>query len=463
MAIATPVTVVKKDPPELVRPEVVVRPKPLPVDTKYEPRRHLLQYISGARWIVNYYKQIITKDDAAESFNVNRPTPYQQYDKIENFEIRVTSPLQNSPNNEEASQAVSGVGIIYPSIVPAYGDIFLADIGDGQTGMFSIREVTQKSRLRDTAYEIEYDLVNVVTHELLQKLEDAVVVRHYYERSYADYGANPKLDIEQHGLFKRITTWQDKITKHYFDSFYSQEYDTFLVPMPGMVVYDPFIVEFIQKLWSVDDLDKMRYLRVYDRDTSKNKFLRTIWDVIANTDNYMLATVKKKFGVIPRKLFNINYGSVMSFATGRLDYIYHPVEVRDEYLGKMTLHSIGDIVFPNYYSDFAIPRKFTLAMRKLPGMGFVHPDFLETPEAPDAKKLSTYNTYVLSPAFYDKDYKNMSKVERILTDTLDEKPTDAKSLLPILEDCINWGEVERFYYIPLLYALSRSALGDLSQ
>lgn len=463
MAIATPVTVVKQDPPELQRREVVVKPKPLPVDTKYESRQHLLQYVSGARWIVNYYKQIRTADDASEAFNINRPTPYQQYDKIENFEIRVTSALQNSPDNANASQTITGVGLIYPSIVPDHGDQFVADIGDGQTGLFNIKEVTQKSHYRDTVYEIEYELTSFLTHELLAKLEESVVVKHYYERSYADYGANPKLDVEQHGLFKKISAWQSKITKHYFDSFFVQEYDTFLVPGQGKVVYDPFIVEFIQKLWSVSDLPQLQDLRVYSRDTSQNKYLKTIWDVIAENDNYMLAVVKKQFGIIPKRSFVTGYGSLLNFSTGRLDFIYHPAIVNDVTLGKIHLPTIGDIQIPKFETEYATPRKFSLPITKLPGMGFVHPELQQHVPIPDAKKYGTYDTYVLSPAFYDKDYKNMSKVERILMDTLDEKPTDAKSLIPILEDCINWGDLERFYYIPLLYALSRSALGDLSQ
>ena len=57
----------------------------------------------------------------------------------------------------------------------------------------------------------------------------------------------------------------------------------------------------------------------------------------------------------------------------------------------------------------------------------------------------------------------MSKLEAILYGAFNDQPVNACDLLPILEDSINWGEMERFYYIPLLTVLTRCALGDLSR
>lgn len=46
-------------------------------------------------------------------------------------------------------------------------------------------------------------------------------------------------------------------------------------------------------------------------------------------------------------------------------------------------------------------------------------------------------------------------------DIFEEKDTDAKAFIDVMNQVINWGEVERFYYIPLLYAMSRAILGGL--
>ena len=464
MPIAKTKTLLEDKKPELQRKEVLPAPKPIAVDTKYEPRTNLLQYVSGARWIVNYYKQLKTSEEASEAFDADRPIPYQQYTKIENFEIRVSQPLTQSIDETNMVTTVTGQGLVYPSIVPDNGDTFLADVGDGRTGLFNIQNVIQKSYLKDTVYEIEYALMRWVDHNILKELDSKVVQTFHYERAYADYGANPKLDSKQHGLFKKLTQWQSRIGRFYFDNFYSHEYDTFLVPVPGMVVYDPYIVEFIRRLWTTEDIPELRYLKVYNRDSSNNILIKTIWDSILTNDLYSLANVKTKFGVIPRRLFTTGLSGLAGITYSRLQYIYHPITVKDPLLGKYEIPNVGKLDFSKTtYDDFPSGRMLTLELQRLPGLGFVHPDLQQHLPIPDAKKFGTYDTYVLSPAFYQRDKANMSKIERMLMASLEEDTVDAEELLPILEKCIDWPDLERFYYIPLLVALCRTALGDLSQ
>lgn len=463
MPIVTPKRAIEQDKKVLLRDDAKAPEKPIAVDTHYEPRRMLLNHVSGSRWNVIYYKQVKTSETASEPFNYHRPLPYQQYLKIENFELRVSSPLTTSYDETNSSQNVTGVAIIPPSIVPDHGDHFIADIGDGRSALFHITTITPKSILRDTAFEVEYVLTEYVNYDLLKVLESCVVKEGYYEKSYADYGANPVLESKEHGYYKRIMKWQTSIARHYFDSFYSSEYNTFIVPSPGKVVYDPFITEFITKIWDSEWVPEIIQLRVYGRDTARNLNLRTIWDTILTMDKISLAKVKNRFGLIPRRLLSQSSPVFSPIVFSRLEYIYHPIEVVDEKQGKYLLPNVGDLNTNVSNSEFATLRELSFDMVKLPGLGFVHSELQSTLPISDAKKYGTFNTYVLSPAFYEKNRKEMSKIERILTDALEELPVEASELLPILEDCINWGELERFYYIPLLVALSRTALGDLSQ
>lgn len=463
MPIAREEKVVVPVQPTKVREQVMPPPKPIEVDTKYETRRHLLQYIQGSRWIVTYYKQVLTGETIGEAFNYHRPEPYQQYEKIENFEIRVSTPLTVTADSDKSTMLGEGNGVIYPSIYPTVGDTFIADIGDGRKGLFNIKNVTQKSHLRDSAFEIDYDLVNWLDHDTYQKLERCVVATFHYERSYADYGANPKLDMEQHGLYKKLNAWQFSAARHYFDSFFSTEYDTFLVPYPNQVVYDPFIVEFIQKLWSTEDIPDILKLRVYNRDNSYNLHTRTLWDVLLHNDKYGLQTAQSKFAMMSTRQFLTGNTGLVGITYSRLEWVYHPYKAFDSKRGQFTLPNLGIVTLPSFHQEKEAAQPLTLKMTKLPGLGFVHPDLKEAQDIPDAKKFGTFDTYVLSPAFYNQDRKQMSKVERMVMDMLEEKPLDAKALLPILDDSFYWGEVERFYYIPLLTLLSRVALGDLSQ
>lgn len=447
---------------EIERKEVLPPPKVVAVDTYYEPKHNLLTHIAGSKWNVIYYKQVKTRDEAAEPFNYHRPAPYQQYTKIENFELKVTTPISFSPDNDNASGQVLGVANVFPSIVPNHGDHFIADIGDGRSGFFHIKEVTQKSHLRDSVYEIEYELQDIVNPDLLEKLEEKVVKTAYYERAYADYGANPILDTEQHGYYKRIRLWQQRIANHYFDSFFDSEYRTFMVPIEGYELYDPFIVQFIQRIWTTDDIPELLDLKTYNWDASHNRYVRTIWDVILENDLYMVSKCAKEFAMIPRRIFQKGNTGLANISMSRIPNIYHPIEYLNS--GKeVYIPHVGKLQFSEIYSKQNTPRKLHISLQKLPGLGFVHPDLVIKPMQPDIIKQKEIDTYVVSEAFYSKDVENMSKVEKMLFNVLNEDVINASELLPILEDCVEWPDAERFYYIPLLVALSQSALGELSQ
>lgn len=464
MAIAkpqkkVPATEINQD---FVRKEVEKNYEPITVDTAYTPRKSLLLYVEGAKWPVIYYKQLKTKSSISEPFYFNRPSPYQQYLKINNFELRVSDALSNSYDDTSSTQTVTGTASIYPSIIPDHGDHFIADIGDGRSGFFQVKEVQQRSYLKDTTYEITYELVDYVTKELLDKLEACVVKVEYYERSYTDFGANPRLNQEQYEIFKRITEWNESIARHYFYTFFNSEYNTFTIPNQDFPTYDPFLVEFITNIWSVDDVPELLNLRVYNRDTSFNQHLVTIWDAILKADKYIMYNAKKLFGIIPRRMFQEGVPELVGINYSRLRAIYHPIQVKDENNKMIEVLNVGNINLAESYEEYSVKRKLTLEMTKLPGLGFVCNPENQTPR-PDAKKSNTYFTYVLSEAFYDQDYKNMSTIEHMTWASIKRESIDASKLITILEDVVNWGSMEQFYYIPLLVAISKIALGDLSQ
>lgn len=463
MAIATKKQLVKDTKPELLRPEVLPAPKPIAVDTKYEPRTSLLQFVSGAKWVVTYYKQLKTSEEASEAFNINRPAPYQQYLRIEEFELKVSSTLQWNADSEQQNGTLQGTALIYPSIVPDVGDTFIADIGDGKAGYFNVQEVTQLSHLKDTVYEINFEIIDWLDYETKEALDKKVVKVLHYERSYADYGANPILDEKEHGSFKKLTTWCKHIVSHYFSLFYSNEYDTFLVPVPNKVVYDPFLTEFIQRIWHTDIHPLRQRLYVYNRDNNYSIMVKTVWDVMVEANPLMLMTCHNKFGVIPTRLFKTGLPSLVGITYSRLDFFYHPIVAVDVHQGKYEIPNVGNITATDIYPEYSTTRTLSLPISRLPGIGFVHPTLQQDIGIPDAKRYCQFDTYVFSPAFYNRDKAKMSKVERMVYDMIESKPVNAETLLPILENVVEWGSLEQFYYIPVLYALARVALGDLVQ
>lgn len=459
MPIAKTKTLTDKKAVEIVRPEVLPPPKPLPVDTAYTPRRVLLTYIAGSKWKVTYYKQLKTKEEAAEPFDYRRPAPYQQYIKINNFEIKVTSPLSSNPDNDNASMTLIGSGIIYPSIVPNHGDHFIADIGDGRSGFFHVKEVTQKSHLRDTVFEIEYELMFIVNEELLEKLHEKVVQENYYVRDYTQYGGNPVLGKQEWDDFQYLSLWNERIARHYFHQFFNNEHRTFLIPLKDTIVYDPYVVEFLQRLWPTDLIPELSYMRVYARDTDKNRFDKTVWDAIIENDPYILKTCSTEFGILPRRFLRSRNANIKGVGYSSLPFIYHPIRY-NRTTEDVVINGTLTIKLPELYREYNSPRILKLPLKQLGGFTFgYNPPNIEQ----DAKKLSTFETYVFSPSFYRGEVNNMAVLEKLTYQLLQGESLDVPTVRRLAEACIDWGEVEQFYYIPVLVAISKVALGDLSQ
>lgn len=453
---------ITKNKPEFVRDHVDPPYNPIAVDSVYTPVRTLLTALEGSKWIVHYYHRIKTNDEVAEAYNVDRPLPYQQYRSIENFEMLVQSELQHSPNNENHTFQTTGTSLIYPSIIPDRHDHFIADIGDGKLGFFHVRDVTQLTIHKDTAYEIEYELLDYATPQFMEKFSKAIVEETYYVRSYADYGANPVLHKETYSVHQQLMRWIKETPFAYTTKFFNATYNTFLVPTQ-IELYDPFIVEFIQRIWNLDDSPDMADLVAYPRAIADTRKVRTIWDVILEGNRALLKNVYNLMGALPRRALYRYTGHYGGFRHNRIPYMYHPVSSLST--KSITIFGLGEYRLETFL-DTTSPRLFNLHFTTLPGLNQLPRELLNERETviPLIKNISDYSTYLFSEALYHFNREGCSVLERLVLDYLDHKTIDARDVLKVGEHLNNEaGDLEQFYFVPLLYILAKMAVGDLSQ
>jgi hypothetical protein len=70
---------------------------------------------------------------------------------------------------------------------------------------------------------------------------------------------------------------------------------------------------------------------------------------------------------------------------------------------------------------------------------------------PDKAPIS--GEYVVTEAFYTKDLINMSLLELLMNEYLEDRVVSHVSLLKIIDDIHNWDKRQKFYYIPIVYLL----------
>src|SRR5690606_31856186 len=94
-----PSTVTAREPIRETQPKVQPEAyKSAVVDPRYTDITGLVPYISGSAWKCHYYSQV--KGSSEEPFPIGNTTHpiYQQYIEVNNFVLRVDSPLDPSQN-----------------------------------------------------------------------------------------------------------------------------------------------------------------------------------------------------------------------------------------------------------------------------------------------------------------------------------------------------------------------------
>ena len=135
------------------------------VDTQYIPSTHLLAHIEGSNWTVTYYSQQVAKTDELKPLQLGTSPAHQQYRRIDNYRFKVNTPLSQSQDDEYKEFQVTGEASLFWSLVPNVGDMFIADVGDGRSGLFTLTETERMSYNKDSCYRVSYVLVSYLTDE----------------------------------------------------------------------------------------------------------------------------------------------------------------------------------------------------------------------------------------------------------------------------------------------------------
>lgn len=447
--------------PEIVAPSY----KGATVDTNYHYLADLLTHISGYRWSVNYYKQVVDKDDELAGQQVNRLPAHQQYDLIKELEIRVDSPLDTSQDEETKTMSVSGSAHVYPFFIPNVGDMFLADVGDGREGLFEVTSSTKLSMYKEAIYHIEYKLVDYATAARRLDLERKVVETYYYRRDFLEHGQDPILIEEEHFSIKTLEKHYKHLIREYYQAHFSHEFKTIIVSGQEQPTYDHALAKFVRSLVRASsdvamDFQQLRLLNV-DDDRSLDAF--TVFDAIMRKDKDLLRYCVKRVGLTIADAFSTNpvWGGIKYSG---IKYVVYPKD--PEVVVDLQTQPITKPILPEkkMQTKHLINNEFEEIFTKtlltgLPIMARLENESEDSKEDKELiinslllKPINYDDYYIFSRSFYAKD-KNQSCIEFLVNQYLEDKPLDPAVLKRIIESHHRWGSLERTYYIPIILYL----------
>lgn len=415
------------------------------VDTDVMRLDNILTHVEGMSWLVTYYQQVLGEHDETASQEVSLDPVNQQYRKVESFEFKVQSELSVSTNTESYAQTLTGDSIIYPgTLIPNKGDVFLADIGSGEVGVFSLTEVDLLSHYKDRCYQVSYRMVRRVsgkTDRYLTDLDNKVVQSYVYQRDYLVYGKNPVITESEYTLNQRLQGQIEALMTYYFNVYFSDNHSTFLFPDNASVAYDPAIPKVFLSLFNSHDHPLMRRLRTINTEAIPETQQMGIWDVLLKRSPQLLTTIPRRAKLVPTRCY-ANNPQLYNIAYSGMQYVIIPEKMYSVNHDKDTpyLHEYIPKIEVRY-KDLGKQMKSDVASGS-------------TPDTPIVRRL---DTYVVTSGVYDQSEVSTT-IESMVRSYLDKTGMDLEVLMGLSERAMKWPYLEGYYYIPVLLILMLSGL-----
>ncbi len=418
-------------------------------DDNQFPLLSILSYIKGSPWNVNYYSQYISKHNDIREIDVSQPNVYQQYQLINNLELRVLQPLQDSYNSDTAITSLTGSSNFYPYIIPNINDYFITDVGDMEQGIFRITNVERKSFNHDSVYEIEYNLVGYVSQsqELYNNLNDKVIKKYYFIKDRLLENLQPLLKEEDYQQVTDLYSLYSSIVNYYFNNFMSNRYHTLVLPGQPNSVYDPFLVDFILKIVETTDNDKIRNLKSLPLDNDVFFQQPQLFSLLADKDYYSVPVCNKEMGYISRLNFNAN-STLRSVYFSYIDYFVYPITVDNSLLVS------GSPDAKEALTEYDFVETVNSA-----GINYIEENDIYTSDSlttPYIYKVHKDNKYILSNNFYN-DTSQKSILEILVKDYLKNQTINNSMLISLCNKFKLWNRLDQFYYGPILLLLIKQS------
>lgn len=444
------------------------------VDSVKTPTETMGAYIGGSNWQVEYYSQIFGQSEELKPFDPNQLNPYQSYHKINRLIIKLQGALSNDDERDSGRFSITGSAIItpHPNLIPNVGDAFIADIGEGSAGQFTVISVRKLSSNLASAWAIDFKHERSVTAKIEKLLNAKVVQESYYQRDYLITGQNAIMVAEDYNTSKDLEKAVKVISQLFVSNFFSFTNHTLLVPEQDLATYDPFVTRAALKLISLDDVPKLRDVREYNCDDHRIPKFNDLYVAVMKRDPTLLYNTFTQYARISTGFLNpsvyqnsIRYSAIKyvvvpyreALDVDQYDDLNHIIE--NVMVGSGSgLSQLGVDADCKCVADV---RKScaccdgTLAMQE----GKEELSALGNPGM-DIPKIGN-ESYVLSTGFYGHELVNCTSFERQVWNLLEGKVLDSALVLAYCNHYHRWGKLEQYYLGPLLILLARAAKRDL--
>lgn len=382
------------------------------VDSVYQNEGSILSLVPGTPVLVEYYRQAQGASEEQHAFQPGSGV-YQQYTRIKELIIKEKD-FSFSFDPEKGISIKTGSAYVIFGLTPLKGDTFIADIGDGNAGWFTITEAPKLSEFTaNKVYQIEYVMQGILSKTIFDELENYVIEELVYTRDQHLNGGTPIITEGEYGLKKEIESWSKTIVHNVYERFYWEEERSLAVIDKTFRYYDPYLTKAFLAMAKTEMRATYPRLSTFSLEYGGNKAAQhgvyNIWDVLFRDDWNILPRCKSEAAIVDvKRLYSTRmYGNIRSTA-------YNGVIVTD----------------PENYPDMTgwITWRDTIPSYKVA-------DDIQIP-------------YLFSEEFYKGE--PQTEFEHLVVDILKHDIVDLKRLLAYLKTYWTLTDWQQLYYAPIL-------------
>lgn len=421
-------------------------------DEKNIPLQSLIAYVEGAPWTVQYYSQLLSKHNDLKDYDPSQPDIYQQYTRINNTELRVSSPLTDSYDAETGITKVTGAGHLPTCIVPNVGDLFIANVDSGDDAFFRISTVERKTFNRQSVFYIEYDLTGLTAQhpEQYTNLNEKVQRTYFFHKDRLIDNLDPLVTPEENETILTAKSFLEENIRYYFKTFYNKNYSAMVLPYQRTTFYDALIVRFILRIVNSFQADEIRLLNNITIDHEPYLSQPTIWDMLLQRDYSMLQYINKNMGWVGAVAF-FRDASIAGARYQRMNYFMYPIDADKSV--ELTTNTQPKLALLDDLTE-------TQSNHSLSGMLNETFNFQNT-TVPILPPVFENGSYVFTPAFYS-DTTGKSLLETLTIRYLKQETLDLSLVMRVVKNYHQWTRLEQYYFSPVIWVLLKSIVGDIS-
>lgn len=414
--------------------------KDVVVDGLAEPLDQLTMFVDGTPWSVTYYSQIKVPDNATMSLDTNASGIQQQYQKIENFELRVTQGLSQDYDSTTGLTRLSGTSGVFPIITPIVDDMFVARASTDRLGIYRVNNVERTSINLKSAHVINYTLMSFVDESPLdlQNLEEKVIRTYFFDKDRVIDGGFPLLKQEDHEAYFSLEETYRSIIDFYFDTFYNPAMQALVIPGQTSHILDISLIEFLLSIVEVSDHPVILKHRRFYNDNDPFMEQNNLWNMLLRRDARMLSEINQKYHYIAVSSFNRN-SWIKGLAYSSVKYVAYP---------KNPDLSIRTQLDALVKAGMTIELSPTVNRSGIPSSGVIQSYPTPTGNMVKIFPVLVDDYYVLSQNFYT-SVSGLSLLEKLVLQFIRHEAIDPQELSALLSDFRSWARLEQFYYLPI--------------